>query len=584
MLGDVLERLEAVLDEARAAGAGRARAAYSPRSGPGASRPLRAAFSLPGMPASAMPQWSRMRRANCALLGGDHQGLLRLRDKSTQVLERQYGTYRQPAVRVGSDPFAAHVVERAPEPAHERPPGPPSSASTMPSRVRSQQGGDLVLGPAERHRPQQHRHLPAVHDHRPEPAERRQLAVPGGGRAGPRARVRAPAGLEVLAHPVAENAVEVQREDVRPAPRDRAPSPWPVHPIIDRADSSSARRGRRASQRPAGPGTMSPGGHRPTAPTIPRTSRRPGLLRGLLDPRALRGGMGPGHGARRPPGPACPMSTGGGCWTWDAAPDSWRATSPRAERRKWWASTCRSECWSWREPMRDHPRVTYVHGALEEAEAFLPSRFDLAVSSLVFHYVEELSGAGRAHRRVARAGRRARLLDRAPISRHNYPVTAGCSTRPAGGPAGRSSRYSDERAAETETWFVSGVRKVHARCPRWSTACSMPVSPSSAWWSPSRASDGSRITRSTPTSGAAPCSSWSARARPDRPQEHGLPNRAAWSGAAGPSGDLLQRGQQLRRPGPNLRILISHALSRKSVLGNTGHPYSVRRNVCATGA
>jgi 2-polyprenyl-3-methyl-5-hydroxy-6-metoxy-1,4-benzoquinol methylase len=35
-----------------------------------------------------------------------------------------------------------------------------------------------------------------------------------------------------------------------------------------------------------------------------------------------------------------------------------------------------------------HPRVTYCHGALEDL-AFSPARFDLVVSSLVLHYVDD---------------------------------------------------------------------------------------------------------------------------------------------------------------------------------------------------
>src|SRR5262245_29283218 len=38
-----------------------------------------------------------------------------------------------------------------------------------------------------------------------------------------------------------------------------------------------------------------------------------------------------------------------------------------------------------------HPRVTYRHEAIE-AVAFAPARFDLVVSSLVLHYVDDYAG------------------------------------------------------------------------------------------------------------------------------------------------------------------------------------------------
>src|SRR5438552_5037543 len=38
-----------------------------------------------------------------------------------------------------------------------------------------------------------------------------------------------------------------------------------------------------------------------------------------------------------------------------------------------------------------HPRVTYWHGTIEKV-AFPPARFDLVVSSLVLHYVEDYQG------------------------------------------------------------------------------------------------------------------------------------------------------------------------------------------------
>ncbi len=106
-----------------------------------------------------------------------------------------------------------------------------------------------------------------------------------------------------------------------------------------------------------------------------------------------------------------------------------------------------------------HPRVTYVHGALETL-AFPPSRFDLAVSSLVFHYVEDYRGlVARIAGWLAPGGVLVYSTEH-PIYTARLPGDgwvldeAGRRTRWA------LDRYSDEGPRD-ETWFVSGVRKVH---------------------------------------------------------------------------------------------------------------------------
>ena len=106
-----------------------------------------------------------------------------------------------------------------------------------------------------------------------------------------------------------------------------------------------------------------------------------------------------------------------------------------------------------------HPRVTYRRAAVEEL-AFAAARFDLVVSSLVLHYVDDYG----------------RLVDRiagwlAPRGVLVYPIEHPIYTARLPGDgwvldaAGHRTRwaldhYSDEGARE-ETWFIPGVRKIH---------------------------------------------------------------------------------------------------------------------------
>jgi 2-polyprenyl-3-methyl-5-hydroxy-6-metoxy-1,4-benzoquinol methylase len=106
-----------------------------------------------------------------------------------------------------------------------------------------------------------------------------------------------------------------------------------------------------------------------------------------------------------------------------------------------------------------HPRVSYRRAALE-AVAFPPDRFDLVVSSLALHYVDDYLGLVR---RIAGWLAPGGVL----VYSTEHPIYT--SRLPGDGwvldDAGRRrcwglDRYGDEGARE-ETWFVPGVRKVH---------------------------------------------------------------------------------------------------------------------------
>jgi len=106
-----------------------------------------------------------------------------------------------------------------------------------------------------------------------------------------------------------------------------------------------------------------------------------------------------------------------------------------------------------------HPRVTYRREAIEEV-AFPPARFDLIVSSLAFHYVDDYAGL---IRRIAGWLAPGGVL----VYSTEHPIFT--ARLPGDGwvldDTGRRIRwgldhYADEGARE-ESWFVPGVRKVH---------------------------------------------------------------------------------------------------------------------------
>ena len=106
-----------------------------------------------------------------------------------------------------------------------------------------------------------------------------------------------------------------------------------------------------------------------------------------------------------------------------------------------------------------HPRVTYRREAMERL-AFEPARFDLVVSSLALHYVEDYAGlVARIAGWLAPGGVLVYSTEH-PIYTARLPGE-GWVMDEAGRRTGWSiDRYADEGARE-ETWFVAGVRKVH---------------------------------------------------------------------------------------------------------------------------
>ena len=106
-----------------------------------------------------------------------------------------------------------------------------------------------------------------------------------------------------------------------------------------------------------------------------------------------------------------------------------------------------------------HPRVTYCLASIEET-AFPPAQFDLVVSVLAFHYVADYAGLIQRIAGWLAPGGILVYSTEHPIFTSRLP-SHGWVTDQAGQRVSWSlDRYADEGARE-ETWFVSGVRKVH---------------------------------------------------------------------------------------------------------------------------
>lgn len=106
-----------------------------------------------------------------------------------------------------------------------------------------------------------------------------------------------------------------------------------------------------------------------------------------------------------------------------------------------------------------HPRVTYRREAIEEV-AFPPARFDLIVSSLVLHYVDDYSELVLRIAGWLAPGGVLVYSTEHPIFTARLPDDGWVLDD-----AGRRirwglDRYADEGARD-EAWFVPGVRKVH---------------------------------------------------------------------------------------------------------------------------
>ena len=106
-----------------------------------------------------------------------------------------------------------------------------------------------------------------------------------------------------------------------------------------------------------------------------------------------------------------------------------------------------------------HPRVTYVRDALETV-AFPPARFDLVVSSLALHYVDDYAGLIARIATWLSAGGGLVYSTEHPLYTARLPGDGWVVDDTGRRTGWRIDRYADEGARE-EGWFVSGVRKVH---------------------------------------------------------------------------------------------------------------------------
>jgi SAM-dependent methyltransferase len=106
-----------------------------------------------------------------------------------------------------------------------------------------------------------------------------------------------------------------------------------------------------------------------------------------------------------------------------------------------------------------HPRVTYLRAAIEDAE-FPPDRFELVVSSLAFHYVDDYAGLLQRIASWLTPGGILVFTTEHPIFTARLPHMGWVLDAD-----GRRSRWSIDDYAEEgprdEHWFVAGVRKVH---------------------------------------------------------------------------------------------------------------------------
>ena len=106
-----------------------------------------------------------------------------------------------------------------------------------------------------------------------------------------------------------------------------------------------------------------------------------------------------------------------------------------------------------------HLRVTYQRDALETV-AFPPARFDLVVSSLAFHYVEDYAGLVRRIAAWLAPGGSLVYSTEHPIYTAIDPATGWTLGENGQRLHWALDRYADEGWRE-QRWFVDGVRKYH---------------------------------------------------------------------------------------------------------------------------
>ena len=106
-----------------------------------------------------------------------------------------------------------------------------------------------------------------------------------------------------------------------------------------------------------------------------------------------------------------------------------------------------------------HPRVSHRRAAIE-ALAFSPGRFDLVVSSLALHYVEDYAELVRRVAEWLAPGGALVYSTEHPLYTARLPGDGWVRDDAAGRTRWALDRYSEEGARD-ESWFVAGVRKIH---------------------------------------------------------------------------------------------------------------------------
>lgn len=106
-----------------------------------------------------------------------------------------------------------------------------------------------------------------------------------------------------------------------------------------------------------------------------------------------------------------------------------------------------------------HPHVIYSRAAIEDA-TFPPARFDVVVSSLVFHYVDDYRGLVLRIAEWLAPGGVLVYSTEHPIFTARLPGDGWVLDDEGRRARWSLDRYADEGARD-ETWFIPGVRKVH---------------------------------------------------------------------------------------------------------------------------
>jgi SAM-dependent methyltransferase len=107
----------------------------------------------------------------------------------------------------------------------------------------------------------------------------------------------------------------------------------------------------------------------------------------------------------------------------------------------------------------EHPRVRYLRAAIEDTR-FAPASFDLVVSVLALHYVEDYRGVIERIAGWLMPGGVLVYSTEHPLYTARLPDNGWVRDETTGCPRWALRDYSDEGARD-EAWFVPGVRKFH---------------------------------------------------------------------------------------------------------------------------